>query len=355
MVSVEEPTAKGGLVADTGGIESSEQTTDGPRCPRCATEVQPSWDWCHACGYDPDGLRPATALPPPGAPSDGPVPSYPSPAVGEPLPAYGLPAPPPGPAKRTGVALTIGAIAIVMVLVVGVTAVLLLGKTSNPSVATTDRSGLASPGTTAPRATRPQGPCGVVPSVTALPGPSDSDLMVSPGYVESLDVSGLERFFGPMTPTGDGIATYFAKSTDVMRVLRTSDAEARQAELDRDGFRGAAWRTWSSQGGDYISVFLQAFGDPTAAEHYADHHLTQDCVDSSPMRGSTVVPGAVAYMNRNPKGNPQVQLIGVVGDTEVNVTICACRPADESLATAEAWLRNLTQSLPSGTAGLGTA
>jgi hypothetical protein len=21
--------------------------------------VQPSWDWCHSCGYDPEGLRPA--------------------------------------------------------------------------------------------------------------------------------------------------------------------------------------------------------------------------------------------------------------------------------------------------------
>lgn len=29
-----------------------------PRCPRCATPVEPDWDWCRQCGYDPDGLRP---------------------------------------------------------------------------------------------------------------------------------------------------------------------------------------------------------------------------------------------------------------------------------------------------------
>ena len=29
-----------------------------PRCPKCHTMVQPSWDWCMACGYDPAGRRP---------------------------------------------------------------------------------------------------------------------------------------------------------------------------------------------------------------------------------------------------------------------------------------------------------
>lgn len=33
--------------------------TDGPRCPTCGTAVQPDWDWCRACGFDPEGLRPA--------------------------------------------------------------------------------------------------------------------------------------------------------------------------------------------------------------------------------------------------------------------------------------------------------
>lgn len=29
-------------------------------CPSCGTEVQPDWDWCHACGWDPDAQLPAT-------------------------------------------------------------------------------------------------------------------------------------------------------------------------------------------------------------------------------------------------------------------------------------------------------
>ena len=29
-----------------------------PRCPTCGTGIQPHWDWCHFCGYDPDHLKP---------------------------------------------------------------------------------------------------------------------------------------------------------------------------------------------------------------------------------------------------------------------------------------------------------
>ena len=29
-------------------------------CPSCGTEVQPDWDWCHACGWDPEAKLPAT-------------------------------------------------------------------------------------------------------------------------------------------------------------------------------------------------------------------------------------------------------------------------------------------------------
>jgi hypothetical protein len=28
-------------------------------CPQCGSEVQPDWDWCHACGWDPDAALPA--------------------------------------------------------------------------------------------------------------------------------------------------------------------------------------------------------------------------------------------------------------------------------------------------------
>lgn len=31
-----------------------------PKCPECSTDVLPSWDWCTDCGYDPEGLKPAT-------------------------------------------------------------------------------------------------------------------------------------------------------------------------------------------------------------------------------------------------------------------------------------------------------
>lgn len=89
----------------------------GPPCPKCATPVQPDWDWCHACGWDPEGLRPPDAVleagpsaasppvasaaapapppPAPAAPPSGPEPSAPeAPAV---APVVSLPVPPPAP------------------------------------------------------------------------------------------------------------------------------------------------------------------------------------------------------------------------------------------------------------------
>ncbi len=33
-----------------------------PRCPKCHAVVEPSWDWCMGCGYDPTGARPADGL-----------------------------------------------------------------------------------------------------------------------------------------------------------------------------------------------------------------------------------------------------------------------------------------------------
>ncbi len=43
-------------------------------CPQCGCEIQPSWDWCHGCGFDPEGLKPPgwhepRAADPPDAPS----------------------------------------------------------------------------------------------------------------------------------------------------------------------------------------------------------------------------------------------------------------------------------------------
>lgn len=42
---------------------STLQDMSAPTCPRCSTQIQPAWDWCWACGFDPEGLRPAA---PPG-------------------------------------------------------------------------------------------------------------------------------------------------------------------------------------------------------------------------------------------------------------------------------------------------
>ena len=30
-----------------------------PKCPSCSAPVQPDWDWCQLCGYDPESLMPA--------------------------------------------------------------------------------------------------------------------------------------------------------------------------------------------------------------------------------------------------------------------------------------------------------
>lgn len=81
--------------------------SEGPRCPRCQTSVQPTWDWCEACGWDPADLKPPGWQPGPaaGAPTAPPAPPSPPPPApvgfpGPPPPGpAGLPAPPPpGPA-----------------------------------------------------------------------------------------------------------------------------------------------------------------------------------------------------------------------------------------------------------------
>lgn len=38
-----------------------------PVCPDCGTTIEPDWDWCHACGFDPEGVRPAAWTPATGA------------------------------------------------------------------------------------------------------------------------------------------------------------------------------------------------------------------------------------------------------------------------------------------------
>ena len=71
-----------------------------PLCPDCSTPVQPTWDWCMACGYDPDHLMPTGWTPglasvgavhrlapvsssvPTAVPTPGPRPTTPRPVAG---------------------------------------------------------------------------------------------------------------------------------------------------------------------------------------------------------------------------------------------------------------------------------
>lgn len=151
---------------------------EAPRCPQCGTAIQEHWDWCHTCGFDPEGLKPVgwqpqaaapsappggpswavageapppPPMPPPGGfgnpsppPPGGPVPpggfgnpSAPPPFAGAPgygAPGYGAPppygyAPPPAPKPKSALRpllVILGLVAVVAVLLIG--AVTLLGK-----------------------------------------------------------------------------------------------------------------------------------------------------------------------------------------------------------------------------------
>jgi hypothetical protein len=117
-------------------------------CPTCGTEVQPDWDWCHACGFDPESKRPPTSGrgAPPVQRSSGPqqLPAGRGPAYGGAhQPDWG---PSPGPPSTTGkivgivVAVVLLAVCLPVVAILGVT---FLGRASSSkaSPATTDEDG----------------------------------------------------------------------------------------------------------------------------------------------------------------------------------------------------------------------
>lgn len=89
-------------------------------CPRCQTPIQPDWDWCRSCGYDPLGKRP------PGDVADGP--DGPDGATGDEGPA--ATAPPRrnvyDPDARTTSPVTIGLIGLAGVVVVALIGLALL-------------------------------------------------------------------------------------------------------------------------------------------------------------------------------------------------------------------------------------
>jgi hypothetical protein len=102
--------------------------TVAPACPECAAPVQPTWDWCHDCGYDPDGLRDGEAA----------EPSQVTPA--EPLATLDdwrfEPPPTPvhhGPGRGARIALTV-VFAVLGVVIVGLTLPFFVGTESEPGV-----------------------------------------------------------------------------------------------------------------------------------------------------------------------------------------------------------------------------
>jgi len=132
------------------------------KCPGCGTPIDPTWDWCHGCGFDPEGLKPAgwqpSAVPPGPTPAGGrfaptgptgptgPTAASawtapqrpPSPPAGQPFGPMGYPAPAyTGPTPKSGagakVALVLGGmgLAFVLMIVVLVGAVTLLGRSSS--------------------------------------------------------------------------------------------------------------------------------------------------------------------------------------------------------------------------------
>jgi len=78
-----------------------------PTCPECGVGIQPTWDWCHGCGFDPEGLKPAgwqpsaLAVPPTVTGTPGAVPGF---APQPPAPS----GPPPGYRPAAGTASPFG-------------------------------------------------------------------------------------------------------------------------------------------------------------------------------------------------------------------------------------------------------
>jgi hypothetical protein len=251
-----------------------------------------------------------------------------------------LPTPPPARGTSRGLVtgLVVGGVALIVVAVLIVTSVTLLGRKASD----TDVGSADPPARTAPTA-RATGPCGPIPFITAQPGAVDPDLLIKPTYVEGLDLSVFEQFYGPLTLTdSDELPTVDA----YMELVRTTDNEARRAELVADGFRGGFDRKWLSSHDDSVSVRVAAFEDSPRAQAYANFHLQQACADEIwDLAPTANVDGAVTYMALDANGRPEVRMIGVVGNAEINVTVCTCRPASTGRSASEAWVKRLQRDL----------
>jgi len=125
-----------------------------PTCPQCGANIEPTWDWCHACGFDPEKKKPVfwqpgAARSSDAAPSYGPLPPSPAtPSSPSPLPfapagyrgagtqppgfATGpyAPSPPPSSASSSWLVRTLVLAAAVVILlpIIAIATVTLLGK-----------------------------------------------------------------------------------------------------------------------------------------------------------------------------------------------------------------------------------
>jgi hypothetical protein len=121
-------------------------TNTPPTCPECGVPVQSHWDWCHACGFDPENRKPLDIAPGPrAAPPPGTDPFLSAPVTTAPNPPN--PAIPRGGVRRSGAvarALLVGLV--VVVALVAISVVVLHGTktaTKEPQATPDFASGMA--------------------------------------------------------------------------------------------------------------------------------------------------------------------------------------------------------------------
>jgi len=161
-------------------------TTAPPACPRCRVPVQPDWDWCHSCGFDPDGLRApddAAAVRLPGSAAPPPRPPAP-PDLLAPPPRRELP--PSDEGHPVGTLVKVLAVVVVAVVAVGAVGYLVMRNSDEKSTPTATPA--FSAGLTAFFSTTRAGASPVV-LPEDLPGCVQQKLTVG----EVADISGLQR------------------------------------------------------------------------------------------------------------------------------------------------------------------
>ena len=199
-----------------------------PTCPRCHSDIQPDWDWCQVCGFDPEGRKPPEPdwrdLPPPrlgenppwGAPLGEPsgyAPGIGAPQWGTPPAGPGLGTngnghahgPPPRPPRSTGtiVLFVLAAVAVVVVLIVValVAAVALFGRQAD--VVGSGQTGATVPGGAA-RYVAPDGSFGAdFPVTPALGGGAPATGMTTAGTLWTASQLG-DGYFVEVAPVRAG-------------------------------------------------------------------------------------------------------------------------------------------------------